>query len=397
MRQYQRRTLAPDLFLSIQGHVSACPVCAEQCDDPSRIGEDYENLLAALMPDPDEEAYHLTEAELAGYARGELDEVATEVAAGHVELCAECAREVGELRAAAAAGDKRHRAWAGFPAFLTSMPRAARAASLALLALGLTLAAVFLLRTRDNRPAQTSEKREEGASPNANQPEAIPSPTETPQPLGAGEGQKDETTEVESLPPHLRRAVRAALTTQRLERPAALEGLNETRGTLLGDGGDGSPFQLLSPVGKVIQSSRPTFRWKPLDGADGYVVTIADRNLDEVATSGTLTKTAWTAPSPLKRGGAYSWQVTAMKDGKAVTSPVMPAPPAKFVVLDQASDEELNRVRRALPEYHLGLGVLYARAGLLDEAELEFQAELKSNPRSTVARKLLQSLREMRP
>ena len=258
------------------------------------------------------------------------------------------------------------------------------------------LAAIFFLRTRGDRPSQPSGNRDESASVNANQPDAIPTPTQTPPPSIANEGQPDETTEVESLPPHLRRAVKAALTTQRLERPAVLEGLNGTRGTLLGDGGDGSPFKLLSPVGKVIQSSRPTFSWKPLAGADGYVVTIADQNLDEVAASGTLTKTAWTVPTPLKRGGTYSWQVTAYKDGQAITSPVMPAPPAKFVVLDQANNEELNRVRRSLPNYHLGLGVLYARAGLLDQAQREFQAELKSNPRSTVARRLLQSLRDMK-
>lgn len=393
LRQYRRRTLAPDLFLSIHGHVGACPVCSERCGGPSGARDDYENLLAALMPDPDDEAYHLTKAELAGYARGSLDEVAAEVAAGHLELCAECARGVEELRA----GSKRRKAWAGLQAFLTSLPRPARVASLTLLALVLTLAAAFFLRTRSDRSARRWEGRDEGASLNANQPAAIPSPTETPQPRAADEGShKEAVAEVESLPPHLRRAVATALTTQRLERPAVLEGLNAARGTLLGDEGDGSPFHLLSPVGKVIQSSRPTFRWKPLAGADGYVVTVADKNLDEVATSGTLTKTEWTAPTPLKRGATYSWQVTAYKDGKAITSPVMPAPPAKFVVLDQAGHEELSRVRRSLPDYHLGLGVLYARAGLLDEAELEFRAELKSNPRSTVARRLLQSLRGMK-
>ena len=397
LRQYQRRTLAPDLFLSIQGHVSACAVCSELCGGTSGTKEDYENLLTALMPDPYEEEYHLTEAELAGYAQGSLDEVASEMAAGHVELCAECAREVEELRAAAAADEKSHGAWTNFPAFLTSMPRMARAASLALLVLGLALAAIFVLRTRNDRTAQSPEKPVEGTSINANQPEAITSPTQTPQPSIVNNGQQDETAEVERLPPHLRRVVQAALTTQRLERPAVLgEGLDATKGTLLGDGGDGSPFRLLSPVGKVIQSSRPTFSWKPLAGANGYVVTIADKNLDEVATSGTLTQTAWTAPKPLKRGGIYSWQVTAYKDGKAITSPVMPAPPAKFVVLDRAGNDELNSVRRSLPNYHLGLGVLYTRAGLLDEAEREFQAELKTNPRSTVARKLLQSLRDMK-
>lgn len=407
--------MTPDLFLSIQGHVGACPACSELCRDRSRIGEDYENLLAALMPDPNEEAYHLTKAELAGYVQKSLDEVSNEVAAAHLELCAECAREAEELRGRGRQSPRRQ-AWAGTKAFMTALPRPARVASLALLVLGLILATVFFLRTRDERPAQHSAERNEGPSLNANQPEAIPSPSQPAQPGIADDGggrderaarensnaggAQDDTGAgqqgVESLPPHLRRAVMSALATQRLERPQALDELNAKGGTLLGDGGGASTFALLSPVGKVIQSSRPTFRWKPLAGADSYVVAVVDRNLDEVATSGALKQTQWTVGSTLRRGGVYSWQVTAFKDGKAVTSPVMPAPPAKFMVLDHNSNEELSRARRALPNHHLGLGVLYARAGLLDEAERQFQAELKSNPRSTVAIKLLQSLRDMK-
>lgn len=370
--------------------------------------DDYENLLAALMPDPNEEAYHLTKAELAGYVRRSLDEVSAEVAAGHLELCAECASEAEALRAAAAGGRgerrSRRRAWAGLPAFLTALPRPARVASLALLVLGLILAAVFFLRTRGDRPAQHSAGRDESPGLNANQPEAVPSPAQTPRPGIANEGgpggegreRGAEAAGVESLPPHLRRVVMSALATQRLERPRALDELNAKGGTLLGDDGDSTPFALLSPVGKVIRSSRPTFRWKPLDGADSYVVAVVDRNLDEVATSGALKQTEWAVRSPLRRGAVYSWQVTAYKDGRAVTSPVMPAPPAKFMVLDRDSDAELSGARRALAGRHLELGVLYARAGLLDEAEREFEAELKSAPRSAVARKLLQSLRGMK-
>jgi hypothetical protein len=88
--------------------------------------------------------------------------------------------------------------------------------------------------------------------------------------------------------------------------------------------------------------------------------------------------------------------VTAIKDGQAITSPVMPAPQAKFMILDRARSEELKRVRSAAPRYHLGLGVLYARAGLLGEAEMEFRALVQNNPRSDTARKLLQSVRSMK-
>ncbi len=65
-------------------------------------------------------------------------------------------------------------------------------------------------------------------------------------------------------------------------------------------------------------------------------------------------------------------------------------------ILDQTANEELKSLKRAFPNYHLGLGVLYARAGLLDEAEREFQAELNNNPRSTVARRLLSGVRSMK-
>jgi hypothetical protein len=39
------------------------------------------------------------------------------------------------------------------------------------------------------------------------------------------------------------------------------------------------------------------------------------------------------------------------------------------------------------------LGILYANAGLLDEAAREFQKELAKNPNSKAARKFLQDIR----
>jgi hypothetical protein len=78
-------------------------------------------------------------------------------------------------------------------------------------------------------------------------------------------------------------------------------------------------------------------------------------------------------------------------DGQVVTSPVLPAPPAKFQVLARARLEELQRVRRVYPAAHLTLGVLYAQAGLEAEAAREFQLLVRANPQSDVARKLLRS------
>jgi hypothetical protein len=144
-----------------------------------------------------------------------------------------------------------------------------------------------------------------------------------------------------------------------------------------------------------VETANPTFSWAPLSGASSYAVAVTDDKLNEVASSGPLTGTEWRPPAPLKRGAVYSWQVTALMDGQAVTSPELPAPQAKFMILDRASSEELRRFRAAAPRHHLGLGVLYARAGLLDEAEREFRALVEANPRSDAARKLLQKVRSM--
>src|SRR5215217_692427 len=91
---YERRALAPDLFLSVHRHVSACPVCLEQCNSSSRVKEDYETLLTAVMPDPLDEPYHLTKAEVAGYVKSDLDDVALEAAASHLEVCDACVQAV---------------------------------------------------------------------------------------------------------------------------------------------------------------------------------------------------------------------------------------------------------------------------------------------------------------
>ncbi len=429
---YQRRALAPNLFLLIDRHVSGCSACAEQCHAPALLKEDYQALLSSLLPEPDEQAYHLTKALVSGYVEKNLDDVSLEIAESHMEVCEECVRAVEDFRAAfmeelapaavAPAAETigrpeeiyGHKNSAGFFAFFTALGRPAQFAALLLVAVALILITLLLIRTRTSQPARDERANQNNTNaPLANTPAEQPSPTDKDAIGGTGErasapnsnvpdGAHETTTaqgdvvNIEKLSPALHRVIASALTTQRLERPKALAELNGTRGTLLSESGDGLSFHLLSPVGKVLQSSSPTFRWQTLEGASSYTVSIVDDKLNEVATSGPLNKTEWRAPVQLKRGGVYSWQVTAIKDGAQITSPAMPAPQAKFKILDQTANEELKSLKRAFPNYHLGLGVLYARAGLLDEAEREFQAELKNNPRSTVARRLLSGVRSMK-
>ena len=108
-----------------------------------------------------------------------------------------------------------------------------------------------------------------------------------------------------------------------------------------------------------------------MEGATGYVVEVYDPQFNLVATSPQQTGNSWTTTLP--RGNVYSWQVKAIKEGQEITSPRPPAPQAKFRVLDQTKANEIANAKRAYGTSHLTLGLLYADAGLLKEAEQEFR------------------------
>ncbi|MGB7925089.1 MAG: zf-HC2 domain-containing protein [Pyrinomonadaceae bacterium] len=202
---------------------------------------------------------------------------------------------------------------------------------------------------------------------------------------------------LESLPPSYQEAARRALTMQSVETSPALSELGGRGGTLMGGGSSsGVSFPVLSPVGMVVRSERPVFRWGQLEGATGYSVKVYDANLRKVADSPLLSGTEWKSSQPLVRGGVYVWQVTAKRDEAEVVSPAAPAPEAKFKVLDEAHAAELEQAEQKYPDSHLTMGLLYARAGLLEDAEREFQALVRVNPDSQVARKLLRDAQAKR-
>lgn len=198
------------------------------------------------------------------------------------------------------------------------------------------------------------------------------------------------------LTPAAQRAVRDALEKGVLETPATLRQLIGQTETLLGSSNQRITFSLSSPVGTIVRSDRPALSWQPLEGASSYTVAVFDSDFNRVAQSPPLLSTGWVLPQPLRRGGSYRWQVTALKDGKEIVAPVAPAPEARFGILDQPAAERLERAEEEGRNSHLVRGVLAAQAGLLDEAEREFKALLDANPRSPIARKLLHNVQKMR-
>ena len=90
----------------------------------------------------------------------------------------------------------------------------------------------------------------------------------------------------------------------------------------------------------------------------------------------------------------YSWTVTAVAEGKEITSPGPSAPEMKFQVLSAADLGQINRLKQV--RSHLALGLYYAKLGLIDEAEREVQTVVKENPSSSSAAKLLREIRSWR-
>ncbi len=203
-------------------------------------------------------------------------------------------------------------------------------------------------------------------------------------------------TGLEKLPPKLEKSVKGFLSSEEIERPTALTDLAGNRSDLRGEGNQSS-FKLLSPARIVISDDRPAFKWESLSGADSYRVYVSDSRSRKVADSRLLsrTETQWSSPLPLKRGEVYSWTVGAVVNGEEIVSPSVSEPEVKFRVLSEEDVREMNLLKRNTNS-HLALGVFYAQAGMLAEADLEFQQLANGNPSSPIALKLLRIIRSWR-
>lgn len=145
----------------------------------------------------------------------------------------------------------------------------------------------------------------------------------------------------------------------------------------------------------MVQDTRPQLSWTPVAGAAGYTVTVVDDEADsEYARSPSITATRWRPGSDLVRGRTYRWFITAkMSDGREEQSPRPPAPVARFGVLSREAAAELNKRTQECSGSHLLLGMVYARAGVLDKAERELKLLVHDNPTSALPKALLRSVR----
>lgn len=191
--------------------------------------------------------------------------------------------------------------------------------------------------------------------------------------------------------------VKEVLLSKNIAKPADLASVISEGGTLRGSPAGEQSFKLLSPAQTVIANVRPILKWEAMPGATNYRVYVGDASSHEVARSGELpsSTTAWTPQVSLPRGKVYSWSVIATVNGNEVAAPAASAPEMKFKVLSNESFHELMNIQSGTRS-HLVLGIFYARAGMLDEAERELRLLVELNPSSPLALKLLRSVQSWR-
>jgi hypothetical protein len=386
--EYRSRALAPAAFSSVHRHVATCPSCAAQC--PDDLARDLEVLHTALLEE--ETPYHLSPAEVTAYARGTANEIDLEIADSHLSDCATCRKEVQRHAPAEVKTFKPRR---------LSFINAWRVAAVVACAIIVIVLAIWLLRSK---PAPRKEQVSNPVNTSTPAPDIQPPAAVVPElALVLNDGSRKVTVDkqgtlagLERLPSSVQEKVRAALQTGRLEPSSALAQVAIEQSTLLGMS-RGLPFPIIGPLGEVVRSERPTFRWHVSGGVQSYTVTVTDADLNVIATSPPLKTPHWRISNPLKAGGIYSWQVTALKDdGTKITAPVLPAPQAKFKIIDRSISEMLQQAQRTYPDSHLTLAVLYAEAGLIDDAEQELRTLIRDNPRAGIAQKLLRQVQAMR-
>ncbi len=414
-----RQMMAAELLIA-DDHLAACDLCFKQINN-SRYVQTSVNL--DFFQSSPEEFEHLSYEQLENYVDEKSDDIEREIANVHFQICADCKTEMNgllEMRnlietpaqnqtfaLPTAEKTSSNRIWDFFQG--NYFPRFGFA-SIAIL-LAVSLFGIFWLLSQENSTevAVTSPSNDVlpqnlqnstqistvNIQPNANNvlPTNTNSDTDTRMNL------QNETAlpkEIESFPPKYQAKIQRDLADGRLSIPPEINQLNDKTAKLMSGGTQEIPFALSSPVGKIIQSNRPQFRWNKLAGAEGYIVNVYDEDFNEVAVSPQISDATWQVDKPLARNKIYLWQVTAIKNGEEIKSPVRPAPDAKFKVLDAAKSNEIEQAKRQFGNSHLLLGILYANAGLLSEAENEFQKLLRKNPKSELARKLLRQVQSKR-
>ena len=432
---YSGRTLDPHELLAVDRHLASCDVCHQRLTRSIpgvaklAISQSFESARGSFHLDYDQH--------LQPYVDGKADDIDREIVNSHVALCSKCADDLRDLLAfkqqpvaATTSATRTPSRWRQWLPQWPLLPNPALATAV-VIAVFIVAMAVLLWTTSPtsqrvehaeagspvpDKPSPVPEKEQPSPAPTEHTAEKIspanqlhenraalriPPREESLIVLNDAGGQvivnpRGRLEGLPELPPDLRESVERALATRQLRASPALTEWSTGAGNLRSELEKQNTFAPASPTDVVIETDRPTFRWQALEQASDYIVTVYDAKLRQVGSSGPVTGTEWTIPHSLERGVTFSWQISALKDGKTVVSPKPPLPEARFKFWTSAAVDTLAKLKETAGGSHLAMGVFYWKHGLIEESEREFQALAKANPKSTAAKELLASIRSLR-
>lgn len=325
--------LDPAEVVEILRHIEGCDDCAAKARSSAEGSEHaVQSWLASSAPER-----HLDfDSQIVPFIRGSLAAADREIVESHLDDCATCASEVGDLRR------------------MLPRPRMRRRNALAIAAAA--GAAVWLgivvARRSSVEPPQHGE--EIGGRP-------IVAATVDP---GPDPSRPPEAPRPRYPDPAWQQLLDDALRTGELPFPPGLDALHGREDPLRGPDRGGAAD--LAPTGVVVDDARPRLTWQAREGAR-YIVSIFDGDVT-VARSELLERNEWLPDRRLPRDRTYIWQVEVVRDGKKEVLPAPPAPPATFSITSERNHRDLALARSRHPEDHLLHALLAARAGLRAEA-----------------------------
>lgn len=193
--------------------------------------------------------------------------------------------------------------------------------------------------------------------------------------------------ELDKVPISEREAVSAAFRAEKIPLSDDLK-LFKTKPTVRKNRTEDKLPQPISPVNYAVDEASPVLNWQSVENAR-YVVTVLDQQLNEVVLSGELNQNSWRVSKNLT-SGLYFWKVSVLAaNGAEISSD---APLAIFKVITGNEKDSLENTIRQVKS-KIVRGVIYFRAGLLDEAERQAEEELKQSPDSRPAGNLLREVR----
>lgn len=441
-------TLPGEKALLLGEHIEDCLSCGDLFKKVSADDKYFSPLTLNLSPPSRSEDYHLDFGKLVSYVDDQLDEEERGLVDDHCQTCARCGEDLRFFKEYRMLEDSDPRGRHHRPGLIASYvkevigsftsgvrrpsPTIVYTASLSGLCVTVVLISIIFFQTRD-----TTREGPLSVQLTNNLPSDPPDSSSPAAPTvqSAGEQPKEEPAEIDETivkkriplvvalndrgrkygldresnlvglagyPAVVRREIQSSLQTGHVGgHVSAVLGSVSTINNKRGAAG-GQEIRLHKPSGTIVASERPTLVWSHLSDDMSYVVTVVDSKFNLVTQSPELKTNQWRLDKPLCQNRpnknscpdeVFRWQVRAIKDGKEVPSVSQSVAIFKLIAPEKAL--EIERAKKSSPP-HIVLGLLYAKEGLLDDAEREFQLLLKNNPTSKIAQKLLRSVRSHR-